>query len=108
MIDEAELLDASLEDAGVVPRSDLTPLVELAVEVARSLQESWLTQRERDVLFARALELAARGRARAVLRHVVSDPRLRAVAGGAAVTLAAGTAIAVALARQHRAAPVAA
>ena len=100
MIDEAELLDQALEaPAGARESADFAPLVELATELGRTLHQTLLSQWDRDRLYARALEISASGRR---FRRLVLDRRARAIAGGAAVTVAAGTAIAVAVLRQHR------
>lgn len=102
-MEHAERLDAAL--AGVpaaVADPDLTQLADLATDVARSLERGWLTTEERDVLYDRILELAVRRSPWAVARRLLAEHRLPAIAGGAAVTLAAGAAITLALARQHR------
>ncbi|HEX6539811.1 MAG TPA: hypothetical protein VF155_11595 [Candidatus Dormibacteraeota bacterium] len=102
-MDRAELLDAALEDVSPVTADpDVAQLLDLATEVARSLERGWLTAEERDLLYARVLELAVRRSPWAVARRLLAEHRVSAIAGGAAVTLAAGAAITVALARQHR------
>lgn len=108
-MDRAELLEAALDDGSPVAADpNLAQLVDLATDVARSLERGWLTADERDLLYARVLELAVKRSPWAVARRLVAEHRLSAIAGGAAVTLAAGAAITVALARQHRAAAPAA
>lgn len=103
-------LNAALDEVSSRPvDDDIAPLLDLAVEVASSLQRGWLTAPERERLYGRVLELAVRQSPWRVARRLVAEHRVPAIAGGAAVTLAAGAAITVALARQHRgAAPMAA
>ena len=100
MINEAELLDRALEDPERAREAaSVAPLLELASEVALALREELLSPWDRDRLYARALELSER---RQRFRRLLLDRRARAIAGGSAVVLAAGTAVAVALLRQHR------
>jgi hypothetical protein len=109
-MDPSDRLDAALDEFARRPLDeDIVPLVELAVEVASSLQRGWLTPEERNRLYSRAIELAVRRSPWGVARRLVSEHRVPAIAGGAAVTLAAGAAITLAITRQHRgAAPIAA
>ena len=108
-MDYAEELDAALERAGSAPIDlELASLVDLASEVAASLQRGWLTVEDRDRLYARVLELAVRRSPWMVARRLVAEHRLSAIAGGAAVTIAAGAAITVALARRRDPTPAAA
>ena len=108
-MDQAEELDEALERAGRSPvHPELVPLLDLASEVADSLQRGWLSVEDRDRLYARVLELAVRRSPWAVARRLVADHRVPAIAGGAAVTLAAGAAITVALTRHRSPAPAAA
>lgn len=102
MIEHAEHLDAALGDGSHAADPDLAQLVDLAGEVARSLQMPWLTDAERERLYARVVELAVRRSPWRTARRLLAEHRVPAIAGGAAVTLAAGAAITVALARQHR------
>lgn len=102
-MDASDRLNAALDDVSSEPMDDdIAPLVDLAVEVATSLQRGWLTGAERERLYGRVLELAVRRSPWAVARRLVVEHRGPAIAGGAAVTLAAGAAITLALARQHR------
>lgn len=108
-MDHADEFDAALELAGTgVVDPEMAPLVDLAGEVARSLQRGWLTLEDRDRLYARVLELAVRRSPWTVARRLVAEHRVSAIAGGAAVTIAAGAAITVALTRHREAAPAAA
>lgn len=108
-MDYAEEFNAALEVAGnglVDP--EMAPLLDLAGEVAVSLQRGWLTVEDRDRLYARVLELAVRRSPWTVARRLLAEHRVSAIAGGAAVTIAAGAAITVALTRHREAAPAAA
>jgi hypothetical protein len=108
-MDYAEELDAALERAAGSPVDlDMAPLVDLAGEVAVSLQRGWLTAEDRDRLYARVLELAVRRSPWTVARRLLAEHRVSAIAGGAAVTIAAGAAITVALTRRRDPAPAAA
>ncbi|MBV8445912.1 MAG: hypothetical protein JOZ92_08365 [Candidatus Dormibacteraeota bacterium] len=103
MSDAAEQLDAALDrPLRDHSDSDISTLLQVADEVRSVLQQPPLTRADRERLYARATQLARRGRRWATARHLILDHKLRALAGGAAVTLAAGTAITVALVRQHR------
>lgn len=102
-MDASDRLAAVLDEVSSQPvDDDIAPLLDLAVEVASSLQRGWLTGAERERLYGRVLELAVRRSPWSVARRLVTEHRASAIAGGAAVTLAAGAAITVALARQHR------
>lgn len=108
-MDYAEQIDAALQRAGSAPMdAETAQLVNLASEVAVSLQRGWLTVEDRDRLYARVLELAARRSPWTVARRLLAEHRVSAIAGGAAVTIAAGAAITVALTRHREAAPAAA
>jgi hypothetical protein len=108
MMEQAEELDSVLDRVVQTPvDTDLAPLVDLASEVAISLQRGWLSAEERDRLYARVLELAVRRSPWSVARRLVTQHRLPAIAG-AAVTLAAGAAITVALTRHREPAAAAA
>ena len=108
-MDRADEFDAALDLArsGLVD-PEVAPLVDLAGEVALSLQRGWLTLEDRDRLYARVLELAVRRSPWVVARRLLAEHRVSAVAGGAVVTIAAGAAITVALTRHREAAPAAA
>lgn len=108
MMDQADELDAALERAVRAPvDADIAPLLDLASEVAMSLQRGWLSGAERERLYDRVLELAVRRSPWSVARRLVSEHRVSAIAG-AAVTLAAGAAITVALTRHREPAAAAA
>ncbi|MBV8195900.1 MAG: hypothetical protein JOY80_10275 [Candidatus Dormibacteraeota bacterium] len=102
MIDWASRLDAALDDPDVVADAEIAALTQLATEVATTLRRGVLASWQRDRLYSRALELAGGSGRWARARRILLDNRMRAIAGGAAVTLAAGTAITVAVLRQHR------
>ena len=109
MMERADELDAALERTphGLVD-PDLEPLLDLASDVAASLQRGWLSLEDRDRLYARVLELAVSQSPWTVARRLFSEHRVSAIAGSAAV-VAAGAAITVALTARHRApAPAAA
>ena len=102
MIDEADRLDAALDSRPEVVGPDLRPLLEVAAEVARFFDGQWLSTRDRDRIYIRAVSAAARQSRIARVRRVLTDRRIPAIAGGAAVTVAAVAAIAVALTRDRR------
>lgn len=108
-MDHAEQLDAALQRAGSGPIDiETAQLVDLASDVAMSLQRGWLTIEDRERLYSRVLELAASRSPWTVARRLLAEHRISAIAGGAAVTIAAGAAITVALTRHRDAAPAAA
>ena len=108
-MDYAEQLDAALESAGGAPMDlETASLVDLASEVAVSLQRGWLTVEDRDRLYERVLELAVRRSPWTVARRLLAEHRVPAIAGGAAVTIAAGAAITLALTRRRETSPAAA
>jgi hypothetical protein len=108
-MDYTEQLDAALDHAAGGPIDpEMGSLVDLATEVAVSLQRGWLTLEDRDRLYARVLELAVRRSPWTVARRLLAEHRVSAIAGGAAVTIAAGAAITVALTRHRAPAPAAA
>jgi len=105
----AEQLDAALDRAAAGPIDpEVASLVDLATEVAVSLQRGWLSVEDRDRLYARVLELAVRRSPWTVARRLLAEHRVSAIAGGAAVTIAAGAAITVVLTRHREPAPAAA
>ena len=109
MMEQADRLDAALERTshGMVD-TEFEPLLDLASDVAASLQRGWLSLEDRDRLYARVLELAVSQSPWTVARRLFAEHRVSAIAGGAAV-IAAGAAITVALTARHRApAPAAA
>ena len=109
MTEPADRLDLALDGAATEADPELAQLVDLATEVARSLERGWLTGPERDLIYARVMELALKRSPWSVARRLLSEHRVPAIAGGAAVTLAAGAVITFALTRQHKhTAPVAA
>ena len=102
MIDPAEAVDAAIDSDRPDLPPELAALVDMAGELRSALQRTWLTPWERDALYARVLETATHASRWAGARRILLDRRITAIAGGAAVTLAAGAAIGVAIARQHR------
>ena len=108
-MDRAEQLDTALQRGGSAPIDlETAQLVDLASDLAISLQRGWLTAEDRERLYSRVLELAASRSPWTVARRLLAEHRLSAIAGGAAVTIAAGAAITVALTRHRDAAPAAA
>ena len=106
MIDEDRLdaaLDSDLAALGASP--ELRDLIDMSAEVGDALDAPRLSPQTRARIYAVAVTHARSRGAGARLRALGLDRRVQAIAGGAVVTLAAATALGVAVARgRHHAA----
>ncbi len=109
MIDE-DRLDAALDSdlAAFAASPELRDLVDMSAEVGEALDAPRLTRAARARIYALAVSNARPRRAGARLRALGLDRRVQAIAGGAVVTLAAATAVGVAVARGRHHAPASA
>jgi hypothetical protein len=99
MIDEAELLDQSLDGDEAVMDARVRELVQLALQVSRALAAQRLSPELRDRIRAKAFAAAQHANRERLVPDFLRRPR--ALAGGAALTLAAA-AVGVALLRARR------
>jgi hypothetical protein len=109
MIDE-DRLDAALDSdlAAFAASPDLRDLIDMSAEVGDVLDAPRLSRGVRDRIYAAAVSHARSRGVGARLRALGLDRRVQAIAGGAVVTLAAATAVGVAVARGRHHAPASA
>ncbi|HEY6470382.1 MAG TPA: hypothetical protein VI434_11505 [Candidatus Dormibacteraeota bacterium] len=106
----ADRLDAALQSdlAAFAASADVRAMIDSAVEVSDALDAWTLDPESRQRIYARAM---ANARSRGIgsrLRSLGLDRRVQAVAGGTVVTLAAATAVGVAITRGRRHSPASA
>lgn len=109
MIDE-DRLDAGLDSdlAAFAASPELRDLIDMGAEVGDALDARRLSRDARERIYAMAVAHARPRGVIARLRALGLDRRVQAIAGGAVVTLAAATAVGVAVARGRHHAPASA
>jgi hypothetical protein len=109
VIDE-DRLDAALDSdlAAFAASPDLRDLIDMSAEVGDALAAPRLSREVRARIYATAVSNVGPRVSVARIRALGLDRRVQAIAGGAVVTLAAATAVGVAVARGRRHAPASA
>jgi hypothetical protein len=107
---EEDLLDAALDSdlAAFAASPELRDLIDVSAEVGAALAAPRLSSEARARIYAMAISNARPRGAVARLRALGLDRRVQTIAGGALVTLAAATAVGVAVARGRHHAPASA
>jgi hypothetical protein len=103
-------LDAALESdlAAFAASPDVRAMIDTGVEIGDALEAWALDRAARDRIYARAMAGVSRRGFGARMRSLGLDRRVQALAGGTVVTIAAATAVGVAVARGRRHSPVSA